>query len=486
MQGFLEFFEEKKITVKTKMGGEIPATIKVTGKDYHIVKTASGKQYKVDHQGNSLEEEIELSEEQLDELKKSTLASYAKKSASQLPTHQTNATLKHTGPIANAHSGKHPKTGESPVQYDDRKVRTRQQGIIRAVDKLAKEEVELEEAKTPAQKRDFQTMMAGGMSRDDYNKKHGLGKYAEKSGKSKLDPTGVYHNLIKGVKEETDKDLPFTPDKPHKPVAKSGKFGSAYSTVRHLARQAMQKQAKKLNKEEGDKISIGEEALIEKLDKKEDLRAALDRHTEHAIAANKRGDDEAVKVHQGYINKIKNKMAKMVRTEEVEPYYKRHDVDAEQERRDREEDETKAEREKTELAKRTKMKEEVELEEGKKGYAPGWMLKADPELAKKVKANTQGFKDLKKYAGKDIPKKEEVELQEASDAHKVMVTVSDPHHTMVTKRKEQIMKHVIVRAGDKGDAQAKAEAFYKKRGYKVHGSEYHSKQPATSMKTEGN
>ena len=132
------------------------------------------------------------------------------------------------------------------------------------------------------------------------------------------------------------------------------------------------------------------------------------------------------------------------------------------------------------------MKEEVELEEGKKGYAPGWMLKADPELAKKVKANTQGFKDLKKYAGKDIPKKEEVELQEASDAHKVMVTVSDPHHTMVTKRKEQIMKHVIVRAGDKGDAQAKAEAFYKKRGYKVHGSEYHSKQPATSMKTEGN
>jgi len=55
--------EEKKITIKTKMGGEIPATIKMTGKDYHIVKADnSGKQYRVDHQGNSIEEEIELDE----------------------------------------------------------------------------------------------------------------------------------------------------------------------------------------------------------------------------------------------------------------------------------------------------------------------------------------------------------------------------------------------------------------------------------------
>lgn len=81
-------------------------------------------------------------------------------------------------------------------------------------------------------------------------------------------------------------------------------------------------------------------------------------------------------------------------------------------------------------------------------------------------------------------KVEEIDLCESSDAHKVLVTVSDPTHPAVTKRKEQIMKHVIVRAGDKGEAQAKAESFYKKKGYKVHGSEYHSKQPATSVKTE--
>lgn len=80
--------------------------------------------------------------EQIDEISKSTMGSYVKRAAVELPAHQTNATLKHTGPIERAHGGKHPKTGESPVQWDDRKVRNRQQGIIRAVSKLAKEELE--------------------------------------------------------------------------------------------------------------------------------------------------------------------------------------------------------------------------------------------------------------------------------------------------------------------------------------------------------
>lgn len=51
---------------------------------------------------------------------------------------------------------------------------------------------------------------------------------------------------------------------------------------------------------------------------KQKLRDALDRHTEKALAANKAGDDEAVKVHQGYINTIKTKMAKLARNESVE------------------------------------------------------------------------------------------------------------------------------------------------------------------------
>ena len=86
--------------------------------------------------------------EQIDELQKSTLANYAKKSTAELPKHQMNATYKATGPIANAHAGKHPKTGESPIEWDNRKVKNRGTGITRAIDKLAKESVELEETVT--------------------------------------------------------------------------------------------------------------------------------------------------------------------------------------------------------------------------------------------------------------------------------------------------------------------------------------------------
>lgn len=47
------------------------------------------------------------------------------------------------------------------------------------------------------EKMDFNRMMAGAMSRDEFNKKWKKGKYAVKSGKYKLDPTGMYHNVIK-------------------------------------------------------------------------------------------------------------------------------------------------------------------------------------------------------------------------------------------------------------------------------------------------
>jgi hypothetical protein len=48
------------------------------------------------------------------------------------------------------------------------------------------------------------------------------------------------------------------------------------------------------------------------------LKAALDRHTEHAVAANRAGDHDAVKVHQGYANKIKTQLGKLAKNEESE------------------------------------------------------------------------------------------------------------------------------------------------------------------------
>jgi hypothetical protein len=69
--------------------------------------------------------------------------------------------------------------------------------------------------------------------------------------------------------------------------------------------------------------------------------------------------------------------------------------------------------------------EEVELEEaaytGKGNHRPGWMLRADPELKKKVDANIKAAQLRKKYMGKTgeeiaAMRQEEVELDEAKDS----------------------------------------------------------------------
>ena len=53
--------------------------------------------------------------------------------------------------------------------------------------------------------------------------------------------------------------------------------------------------------------------------------------------------------------------------------------------------------------------QKVQVDEGKTGYSPGWMLRQDPALAKKVKDSKKGYQDLKKWAGKELPKKEVAE-----------------------------------------------------------------------------
>jgi len=57
--------------------------------------------------------------------------------------------------------------------------------------------------------------------------------------------------------------------------------------------------------------------------------------------------------------------------------------------------------------------------------------------------------------------------------HKISVTVSEPDHPMVSKRKEKIQKTVIVTHSDnKEGARAVGEKFYKKKGYRVHDSNH--------------
>lgn len=58
------------------------------------------------------------------------------------------------------------------------------------------------------------------------------------------------------------------------------------------------------------------------------------------------------------------------------------------------------------------------------------------------------------------------------EKHRVAVTISDPNHTMVSKRKETQQKHIRVSATNKLDAKVNAEKHYTKQGFKVHGSEH--------------
>jgi hypothetical protein len=82
---------------------------------------------------------------------------------------------------------------------------------------------------------------------------------------------------------------------------------------------------KKLDIDKDGKIEKSDLETIRTKKLKEDvttaaqrLKAALDRHTEKAVAANRAGDHDAVKVHQGYANKIKTQLGKLAKNEEVE------------------------------------------------------------------------------------------------------------------------------------------------------------------------
>lgn len=73
--------------------------------------------------------------------------------------------------------------------------------------------------------------------------------------------------------------------------------------------------------------------------------------------------------------------------------------------------------------------------------------------------------------------------------HRISVTVSDPDHTMVSKRKEKMQKTVIVTHSDnKEGAQKVGEKFYKKKGFIVHDSIHAGmvKEETTQFDAEGN
>jgi ribosomal protein L37AE/L43A len=104
------------------------------------------------------------------------------------------------------------------------------------------------------------------------------------------------------------------------------------------------------------------------------------------------------------------------------------------------------------------------------GRGKVWKSTRDPKTV--LPGNNQD-KDTKRYTcgackGVGIIKEEFV----AEEKHRVQVTISDPNHVAVSKRKEQVQKHIRVSAEDKDSAVEKAKAYYNKAGYKVHSAEH--------------
>jgi len=170
------------------------------------------------------------------------------------------------------------------------------------------------------------------------------------------------------------------------------------------------------------------------------LRKAHDVHLEKALAANKAGDDEAVKAHQRKMQTIRDKMQKL------------------------------------------KQNEEVELDEATKPYDQGsWAALKGKSYSENP--HPKGSKEHLDWAkGHNATRAHKAQMEEAEITeqapvapslvkHRIGVTVSEPDHPMVSKRKEKIQKFVIVTHSDnKEGARTVGEKFYKKKGYRVHDS----------------
>jgi hypothetical protein len=77
----------------------------------------------------------------------------------------------------------------------------------------------------------------------------------------------------------------------------------------------------------------------------------------------------------------------------------------------------------------------------------------------------------KKKEKEAAQKKESVDHLE-EEKHRVAVSVSDPNHTAVSRRKEVAQKYIRLSAESTQKAIEKAKAHYKKAGYKVYGAEH--------------
>jgi hypothetical protein len=180
-------------------------------------------------------------------------------------------------------------------------------------------------------------------------------------------------------------------------------------------------------------------------------------HMDKAIAAHERGDDKNKEYH---LNNARTAKFAMKTTD----YAKNKEL----------------------LDKHSQMTEELG-QDIKKEYDA--MKKYDIGTLRNMIKNQRRVSDVSEYRSKDhiisaylrhkygdkkvaaaMGLNEQDEIKE--EVHRVSVTVADPHHPMVSKRKETMEKIVRVKGDSKEKAIDSAIAHHKRKGYKVHDHNY--------------
>ena len=258
---------------------------------------------------------------------------------------------------------------------------------------LRKEEVELDEAMTPQQKSDFDRMMAGAMSRAAYN--------AKWKKPLKSDAKVIYG---KNVKEEADDLAEVNKDTLDRYVTKAvDSHGHADFSARMSKDDPSLRSYHKDQKRTAEKRQQGISRALDRMSKKsvgegwdEMMKAVKDK----AKPQPNGGSGKKQGSRYGGTKQKDEPVKEAVQTPEQE-------LERLKLRQDAEHGKAPLKRQAETQARIRELQKQVK--EGLKpehNLRPGWMLKKDPELAKKIEAKTKAYKALAKYAGKKIEKKD--------------------------------------------------------------------------------
>jgi len=203
--------------------------------------------------------------EQIDELSKSTLASYATKAADQARVKKDAAAGYLRMNKGRVSSGEIKKTAEGDKRIE---------GVKSAIKRLAKEEVEqIDEisAKT-AMSYLHKTYDTKGYKDHSPQTQKGIQRATRKVSQDAMQKD--YEKSSKAGLSTEETKPPFESGAKPKNKVIPGKYGKGYSTARHLARTAMQKQVQKMKKapmkEETRKAAIVKDIMKKKKTASED------------------------------------------------------------------------------------------------------------------------------------------------------------------------------------------------------------------------